>query len=405
MTYQQALDFLYKQLPMYQNQGKSAYKKDLSNTKAICEILGSPQKEFKSIHIAGTNGKGSSAHMLASVFQEAGYKTGLYTSPHLKDFRERIRINGEMIDEATVIEFIEDYQSQFSLIGPSFFEWTVGLAFHTFEREKVDIAIIETGLGGRLDSTNVIHPELSLITNIGLDHTEMLGDTLNLIANEKAGIIKNEVPVVIADASGQEDVFNKVAKENKASIHFAEELKTNVELTTDLLGNYQKKNIAGVHQAWLVLRKLGWKISFIQLQSGLQSVVSNTRIRGRWEMLSENPKIVADTAHNIEALSSTLNQLTQQKFNALHFVLGFVKDKKVAEILALFPKTANYYFCQAKIQRAMDTDELLQIAKEQGLTGTPKGSVSEALGAAKENAQEGDIIYIGGSTFVVAEAI
>jgi len=405
MTYEQALDYLYKQLPMYQNEGKSAYKKDLNNTKALCNILDNPQQKFKSIHIAGTNGKGSSAHMLASVFQEAGYKTGLYTSPHLKDFKERIRINGETISNTTVLNFIERYISDFDKIKPSFFEWTVALAFQIFAKEKVDIAIIETGLGGRLDSTNVINPELCLITNIGFDHVEMLGDTLEAIAREKAGIIKRNTPVVISQQSKQKEVFEQIALQNNAPIHFAEELNTNCDLKTDLVGSYQKSNILGVLQCWAILRLQGWQISFKQLQTGLLNVTTNTKIRGRWEILSHNPTVIADTAHNKEGLCIALNQLGKTNAKHLHFVIGFVNDKNLDDILELFPKNATYYFCQANVQRALNAEDLKRLAKKYKLTGESYESVSAALNEAKEKANSDDVIYVGGSTFVVAEAI
>ena len=405
MTYQETLDFLFKQLPMYQRVGKSAFKKDLKNTLALCSILNQPQKQFKSIHIAGTNGKGSTAHMLASVFQEAGYKTGLYTSPHLKDFRERVRVNGKMISEENVVQFVEQHAESFKQIQPSFFEWTVALAFNTFAKENVDIAIIETGLGGRLDSTNVILPELSIITNIGYDHMEMLGDTLELIAKEKAGIIKPKVPVVIANSSGQKELFDEIAHQLSAPITYAEQLEFNLELKTDLLGNYQAENVKGVYQSWLVLKKLDWKISFTHLEKGLEKVAHNTGFRARWEILNKNPLIVAETAHNEEGLLKALQQLQEQTYAQLHFVLGFVNDKSIDSLLALFPKTASYYFCQAKVPRAMSTEKILQIAKQFNLKSDTFSSVQEAFNAAKENANRKDLIYVGGSNFVVAEVL
>lgn len=405
MNYTQTLDFLFKQLPMYQNEGKTAFKKDLNNTMALCEILQNPQHQFKSIHIAGTNGKGSTAHMLASVFQEAGYKTGLYTSPHLKDFRERIRINGKMIRKKSVVNFVKQHQHQFAFIKPSFFEWTVALAFHTFAQEGVDIAIIETGLGGRLDSTNVINPELSIITNVGLDHTDLLGETPDLIAREKAGIIKHQTPVVICDDSGQKQIFEKVAKEQAAPAYFTNEIKLNVELKTDLLGHYQAQNSKGVYHAWFLLRKLGWKISFPQFEKGLMNVVRNTQLRGRWEILGHHPLIIAETAHNEDGLKAALNQLYTYIDKQVHFVLGFVKDKKLNEVLKLFPSEGKYYFCQAKVPRALNVKELEEIANQFGLVGNSFNTVQAAYNEAKELANSSDIIYVGGSNFVVAEVL
>ena len=405
MTYRQTLDFLFRQLPMYQREGKIAFKKDLTNTLGLCKILGEPHQKFKSIHIAGTNGKGSTAHMLASIFHEAGYKTGLYTSPHLKDFRERIRINGKMISQKEVVDFVDQFQEQFEPIRPSFFEWTVALAFFYFAKEKVDIAIIETGLGGRLDSTNIITPELSVITNIGFDHTDVLGGTLDLIAKEKAGIIKNNIPIVVVNHSGQKKVFEQVARERKAPLYFTNELTTNIELKTDLLGNYQKENTKGVFHAWLQLRKQGWEISFTQLESGLKNVVKNSSLRGRWEILQQNPLIIAETAHNEDGLKAALKQLNSLNSPKIHFVLGFVKDKKLDTILNLFPKKAHYYFCEAKIPRALPVNELKRLSIKYELKGDKFNSVSEAVKAAKAKAEPTDTIYIGGSNFVVAEVI
>jgi len=332
MTYQETLDYLFKQLPMYQREGKTAYKKDLDNTLQLCKLLGNPEQKFKSIHIAGTNGKGSTAHMLAAIFQEAGYKTGLYTSPHLKDFRERVRIDGKMISEDNVVEFVKNNQTNFREVNPSFFEWTVALAFNHFAQNEVDIAIIETGLGGRLDSTNVITPELSIITNISYDHMDMLGETLPEIAKEKAGIIKEGVPVVIGNNSGQKALFLDRAFENKSLIYFADSLKSNAELKSDLIGSYQKSNLKTVFQSWLVLRGLGWRISFPQLESGLLKVKESTGLRGRWEILQENPLVIAETAHNEEGLKRSMMQLAETASNCKHLVLGFVKGKDLKKL-------------------------------------------------------------------------
>ncbi|MEQ8907652.1 MAG: folylpolyglutamate synthase/dihydrofolate synthase family protein [Vicingaceae bacterium] len=405
MNYQETLDFLFQQLPMYQRQGKTAFKKDLTNTLALCETLGKPEQNFKSIHIAGTNGKGSVAHLLASIFQEAGYKAGLYTSPHLKDFRERIKVNGKMISETELVDFVKNNQAKFAGIKPSFFEWTVALAFHYFDRQKVDIAIIETGLGGRLDSTNVIKPELSIITNIGLDHTEILGDTLNQIAFEKAGIIKAQTPVIIGNSSGQKDIFESKAKAESAPIIYAEELLITPKLQSDLKGKYQKENLRTVYTAWWKLRQQGWMISFPQLQAGFKKVVQNTALQGRWQVLQTEPKIILDTAHNREGLVPVMKQLSTESYDTLHIVLGLVKEKKVKEILSLFPKQANYYFCQAHIPRAMNIDSLAQEAQKAGLKGKAYKTVYEAFEGAKRTASKTDLIFVGGSNFVVAEVL
>jgi dihydrofolate synthase/folylpolyglutamate synthase len=405
MNYKQTLDYLFKQLPMYQRQGKSAFKKDLTNTLSLCKILDNPQNEFKSIHVAGTNGKGSSAHMLASIFQEAGYKTGLYTSPHLKDFRERIRINGNMISENQVVDFVAEYEDQFVNINPSFFEWTVALAFHCFATEKVDIAIIETGLGGRLDSTNIIQPELCLITNIGFDHMDMLGNTLKKIAGEKAGIIKAKTPVVISNHSGERHVFEEKAKGLSSPIIFADEMGPIPLYNSDLTGIYQKENIRGVHFTCLEAKKLGWNLTDEALTRGFLNVVKNTSLRGRWEILEENPLTIADTAHNKEGLQLALSQLQALRAKEYHFVIGFVKDKNVEEVLQLFPKNANYYFCQADVPRALPVNDLKLIAKNLGYEGQYFNTVKEAFKIAKATCQETEIVYVGGSNFVVAEIL
>lgn len=405
MNYQQTLTYLFEQLPMYQRMGKAAYKSDLTNTIELCKILGNPENKFKSIHVAGTNGKGSTSHMLASVLQEAGYKVGLYTSPHLKDFRERVKINGEMISENQVIDFVEQYKSQFELINLSFFEWTVGLAFTFFAEEKVDIAIIETGLGGRLDSTNVVTPELAVITNIGIDHTQFLGETIQEIAGEKAGIIKANVPVIISEE--QEDIkaiFIDKANTLNAPIYFASNI-VNTNYESDLKGIYQTKNIKGVVLAISILRESGWLISEDNLKNGLLNVVKNTGLLGRWQTLSTNPLIICDTGHNEAGIREVLVQLNVIKYNKLHIVFGAVNDKSIDKILALLPKTASYYFCQAKIPRALDVNELSVLAKEKGLIGFSYKSVEEALASAKQNATQQDLIFVGGSTFVVAEVV
>lgn len=405
MNYKQTLDYLFKQLPMYQRQGKSAFKKDLSNTISLCKILENPQNKFKSIHVAGTNGKGSSAHMIASIFQEASYKTGLYTSPHLKDFRERIRINGNMISENQVVDFVAEYENQFKNINPSFFEWTVALAFHCFATEKVDIAIIETGLGGRLDSTNIIQPELCLITNIGFDHMDMLGNTLKEIAGEKAGIIKANTPVIVSNHSGQRQVFEEKAKELGSPIIFTDEMDTIPSFESDLTGTYQKENIRGIYFTCLEAKKLGWNLPVESIKRGFLKVVKNTHLRGRWEILQENPVIIADTAHNKEGLQLVLSQLQALNAKQYHFVIGFVKDKNVEEVLQLFPKNANYYFCKADIPRALPINDLKLITNKLGYEGHYFNTVKEAFELAKTNCQEAEIVYVGGSNFVVAEIL
>lgn len=403
MTYRQTLDWMFVQLPVYQQKGKKAYKAKLDGIKAFASHLNNPQKQFKSIHVAGTNGKGSSSHMLASILQEAGYKVGLYTSPHLKDFRERIRINGKPIRKHKVVEFIATHKS--FLIGKqlSFFELTVGMAFDYFSEKQVDIAIIEVGLGGRLDSTNIITPEVSLITNIGYDHTDILGNTLPEIAYEKAGIIKKGVPVVVSEHQPEvASVFEDKSKEVKASLVFATE-EDYPTYETDLLGAYQTKNSKGV-LATLDLLK-GFPISNIHLEEGLLNVSINTGLMGRWQLLSENPKTICDTAHNKDGLALVLNQLKGEKFSKLHIVLGFVKEKDLDSVLSLFPEKAQYYFCKPDIVRGLEASLLQKKALDFKLKGAIYASVKEAYDAAKVNASASDFIYIGGSTFVVAEVL
>ena len=403
MTYQQTLDWLFNQLPAYQKIGKSAYKTNLSNIVALSNHLGNPKDQFKTIHVAGTNGKGSSSHMVASILQEAGYSVGLYTSPHLKDFRERIRLNGKEVSKQYVIQFVKKHQSFFEKNQLSFFEMTVGMAFDYFAKKKVDIAIIEVGLGGRLDSTNIINPEISLITNIGIDHTQFLGNTLQSIASEKAGIIKQHTPVVISETQKEtENVFKEKAREENSEIIFADKTVKGV-YKTDLLGEYQQKNIKGVVAVVQNLR--GFKITENQTIKGLKNVVKNTNLLGRWQVLSQNPLTVCDTAHNKEGLLLVLEQLQNQKYKHLHIVLGVVSDKDLHTILPLFPKNATYYFCAPSIFRALPAKELKKSALEYNLKGKVYQSVSKALEDAKECATKEDFIYIGGSTFVVAEII
>jgi len=402
MNYQQALDWMFEQLPMYQREGKAAFKKDLTNTLALSKELNFPEKKFKTIHVGGTNGKGSTSHMLASILQEAGYKVGLYTSPHLKNFTERIRINGIEIPKSNVADFINKNKDFLQAQQLSFFEMTVGLAFDYFAKEKVDIAIIEVGLGGRLDSTNIITPEISVITNIGLDHTQILGETLPEIAFEKAGIIKKNVPVIIGERQEEiVQVFTKKAKETASTIFFASDDQKNY--TTDLLGDYQKSNTKTVVAA---IKKLkGFVISEKNISEGLLNVVKNTNLKGRWQILNQNPKVICDTAHNKEGLSIALHQLKKETYKKLHIVLGVVSDKKLENVLPLFPKDAMYYFCKPNIPRGLSESILKEKAADYGLSGEKYLSVEKAYKKALTSSNQGDIIYIGGSTFVVAEII
>jgi len=405
MTYQETLNYLFNQLPMYQRIGKAAYKVDLSNTHKLCNLLNNPESKFKSIHIAGTNGKGSTSHMLASVLQESGYKVGLYTSPHLKDFRERIKINGVMISEQDIIDFVTKHKNTFETINLSFFEWTVGLAFSYFEKQKVDIAIIETGLGGRLDSTNVVIPEVSIITNIALDHTQFLGTTLPEIAKEKAGIIKENIPVIIGESQTEiSSVFIDIAQKKNSKIQFADQLNLD-ELETDLKGLYQKKNIKSCIASLNILQNKGWKISNNNIKDGLLNVTRNTNLLGRWQILGKTPLVIADTGHNEAGIKEIINQLNNTPYNQLHFVFGTVNDKSVDTILNLLPKTAQYYFCEADIPRALPINDLMEFAEMHHLNGVKCNSVHEALKLAKKKASTEDLIFIGGSTFVVAEVI
>lgn len=406
MNYKETTDWMFNQLPMYQLQGASAYKKDLTNAYLLIDHLQNPQEKLKCIHVAGTNGKGSTSHMLASVLQEAGYKVGLYTSPHLKDFRERIKINGIDIPEAFVTDFITKHKHFFEANDLSFFEMTVGLAFDYFAKEKVDIAVIEVGMGGRLDATNIITPLVSVITNIGLDHTSFLGNTLDAIAFEKAGIIKSNIPVIIGEYTPEtQPVFAAKAKECNSELFFAADLIFE-NYTSDLIGDYQIHNKKTVLQTIAVLNtQTAFKITPDNTKSGLLNVVKNTGLQGRWQQLSEFPKVICDTAHNKNGLEIVLNQIKKEDFDSLHFVLGVVNDKDLEEILPLFPKEANYYFCKPNIPRGLDPQILKQKAAHFDLRGEVYISVSEAYQKAIENATKSDFIYIGGSTFVVAEIL
>lgn len=405
MSYAKTTSWMFSRLPMYQNQGKSAYKSDLTNTIKLDNYLGNPHRNFKSIHIAGTNGKGSTSHMIASVLQEAGYKVGLYTSPHLKDFRERIKINGKEIQKSYVINFIKKHREFFELNDLSFFEMTVGMAFNYFAEKNVDIAVIEVGLGGRLDSTNIITPELSVITNIGLDHTDFLGNTIAKIAYEKAGIIKSNVPVVIGETQHESQaVFLEKSKSLNASISFADQ-QTWSEFECDLKGNYQKKNVKTVLSSLNQLVKLGYKVSESHLKNGLKNVIKNTGLKGRWQILNERPFTVCDTAHNAEGLAIVLEQLLARDFVALHIVFGVVNDKDLQKIIPFMPVDALYYYCKPKVSRGMNQHDLQTKFLNYGINGKTYESVSLALNAAQEASNEDDIIFIGGSTFVVAEII
>lgn len=402
MTYQETLDWMFRQLPMYQRQGETAFKKDLTNILAFSKELDFPEQKFKTIHVGGTNGKGSTSHMIASILQEAGYKVGLYTSPHLKNFTERIRINGKEVARDYVATFILKNKKFLENQRLSFFEMTVGMAFQYFAQEKVDIAIIEVGLGGRLDSTNIISPEVSVITNIGLDHTQFLGETLPEIAFEKAGIVKANIPVVIGEKQVEvTDVFIEKASEMNAELSFASD--NFMDYKTDLQGEYQKLN---ANTAVKVVQKLKqFTVSEHQIHEGLLRVVNNTNLKGRWQILQEEPKVICDTAHNAEGLKIVLDQLKKENINQLHIVLGVVSDKKLDEVLPLFPKNAIYYFCQPEIPRALSARELELVASEFNLKGEVFLTVNQAYNSAKEHALDNDLIYVGGSTFVVAEVL
>nr|WP_315255069.1 folylpolyglutamate synthase/dihydrofolate synthase family protein [uncultured Flavobacterium sp.] len=404
MNYQETTNWMFNQLPMYQLQGASAYKKDLTNIHLLAEHLDNPHKNLNCIHVAGTNGKGSTSHMLASILQEAGYKVGLYTSPHLKDFRERIKINGAEISEGFVCEFINTHKTFFEENDMSFFEMSVGLAFDYFAKEKTDIAIIEVGLGGRLDATNIITPMVSVITNIGIDHVQFLGNTLESIATEKAGIIKPKIPVVIGEYTPEsQPVFLAKAKENKAEIYFAPDLISGT-YPSDLIGDYQEHNKKTVIQTFKILNeKTDFEVSNENIKSGLLKVVKNTGLLGRWQQLGENPKVICDTAHNKNGLEIVLKQIQKETFENLHIVLGVVNDKELDEVLPLFPKNATYYFCKPNIPRGLDASLLQEKALQFSLIGKTYNSVAEAYNTAQNNSMKNDFIYIGGSTFVVGE--
>lgn len=428
MTYQQTLEYLFARLPMFQRIGAAAYKADLTNTIKIVELLGKPHQKLKCIHVAGTNGKGSSSHMIAAIMQQAGYKTGLYTSPHLVDFRERIRVNGKMISKNYIVDFVEKYKEDFEIIEPSFFEWTVGLAFDYFVKEEVDVAVIEVGLGGRLDSTNVINPIVSLITNISYDHMNLLGNTLEKIAGEKAGIIKPRVPVVVSQYQSESGpVFHQIAKDNKCLIEFADKIykvlackmnKGLLELTVlnrkdnsetiyelDLTGAYQSKNLLGVLCALEQIIKAGYIIEPDNIKNALKQVCKLTGLAGRWQTISEKPLIIADTGHNEDGIRNVLENLKRINYNKLHFVFGAVNDKDVSKILSMLPKDAEYYFVKANVPRALDETDLLKQAQPLKLKGRAYSTVKAGIEAAKKSCKKNDLIFIGGSTFVVGDAL
>ena len=388
---------------MYQRQGSSAFKKDLTNSLAFSKRLNCPEKKFPSIHVAGTNGKGSTSHMLSSILQESSLKVGLYTSPHLKDFKERIKINGISIPEENVINFIEENRIFLNDQKLSFFEMTVGMAFDFFAKEKVDIAIVEVGLGGRLDSTNIITPLISVITNIGLDHTQMLGEKLTEIAFEKAGIIKPNVPVVIGERQEEViEIFQEIASENNAPIYIADE-QINQAYRLDLLGEYQKRNAKTAAQTIHLLNRLNYAISDEAIGRGLQRTIENTGLNGRYQLLKKQPKVICDTAHNVEGLTLVLRQLKNETYKNLHIVLGMVNDKELNSILELFPSNASYYFCKPNIPRGLDAKLLTEAGSKYQLLGSSYKSVEDAYEMALKIANNDDLIYIGGSTFVVAE--
>jgi len=438
MNYEQTLQYLYTQLPMFTRDGASAFKKDLTNTLGLCRRLDNPQHKFRSVHVGGTNGKGSTSHMLAAILQTAGYKTGLYTSPHLKDFRERIRINGQMISEQTVVDFVEDHRADFDEIAPSFFEMTVALAFDVFAKEKVDIAVIEVGLGGRLDSTNVITPLLSVITNIGWDHMNMLGDTLQLIAGEKAGIIKPGIPVIIGEQQPEvSNVFIDKAAQTNSNIRFASEewvisspevgksespkekvglLEIAIQKISsglsdfrtfrlDLTGTYQLKNVKTVLSAVDELRGQGFVITDEHLETALKQVKNLTGLHGRWETLSHNPLTICDTGHNPDGIQEVMKNIASVHYKHLHMVIGMVNDKDTGKVLPLLPKDATYYFCKPDIPRGLDAESMKAQAGAHGLIGEAYLSVKEALLSAQKNAANDDLVFVGGSTFVVAEVV
>jgi dihydrofolate synthase/folylpolyglutamate synthase len=428
MTYEEVLDWMYRRIPMYQRTGAASYKIDLNKTRKIDAYFGHPHKYFRTIHVGGTNGKGSVSHLLASVLQSAGYKTGLYTSPHLKDFRERIQVNGAMAEKKYVIDFFREHKDYFEQVNPSFFEMTMAMALDYFKKKHVDVVVLEVGLGGRLDSTNIVDPEISVITNISFDHTQFLGNTLEAIAGEKAGIIKAQRPVVIGEYNPvTRKVFEKTARRLQAPIHFASldfklELKRGNaewavyrakkgnetlynELMTDLTGNYQSRNIVTVLKTAEVLNSLGYLINDENIKTGLAHVKENTSLKGRWHILERDPLIICDIAHNEAGLSLNLTAIKDLGFPHVCFVLGFVNDKNLDTILPLFPRSGKYFFTKAGIPRALDEKELKKKAERFGLIGKAFSTSDTALKEARKEAGPKDLIYVGGSTFLVSEVI
>ncbi|MFD2035905.1 bifunctional folylpolyglutamate synthase/dihydrofolate synthase [Belliella marina] len=423
MNYTQTLDYMFNALPMFQRIGSAAFKKDLGNTISLCRHLGNPERQFKSIHVAGTNGKGSTSHALCSVLMEAGYKVGLYTSPHLKSFTERIKINGQDISAAAVVDFVGTHKAYIDELKPSFFEMTVGMAFWYFAKEEVDIAVVEVGMGGRFDSTNVLIPEVSVITNIGFDHMQFLGNTLPEIAGEKAGIIKEKIPVVISQRQEETSaVFENIANSKNSPLYFAEDFfeihkKTNSPLgvfevktaskqfriALDLKGNYQRKNLAGILQTITVLQNLGYQITQSHIEYGLGQVTNNTGLKGRWQQIGAEPTVICDTGHNEDGVKYIIDQISQYAYNQLYIVVGMVNDKDVSKVLSLLPEDAYFFFVQANIPRAMRAADLSIKANDLGLKGEIIEDVNMAIAAAKKKAGKDDLIFVGGSTFVVAE--
>ena len=396
---------MFAKLPMYQNIGASAYKEDISNIISICDHLDNPQNKFKSIHVGGTNGKGSTSHMLGSILQESGYKVGLYTSPHLVDFRERIRVNGKMISKESIEDFMNQNLNFFDRNNFSFFEMTVGLAFDYFNNQNVEIAIIEVGMGGRLDSTNIINPILSIITNISIDHAKFLGNNITDIAYEKAGIIKPGIPVIIGETQEEiKDIFIENALENNSEISFADNFKTK-EYDCDLKGEYQSKNIVTVQHAITKIQSMGYKINDMSIEKGLSHIVKNTSLMGRWQVIQTNPLVVCDTGHNEAALNELVAQIISSDHSEYHFILGFSNDKNIEKISKIFPKDGSYYFVKPNVGRGMDANEVKKIFFLNNRIGKSFNSSNEALSEAYKYAKQNDFVFIGGSTFIVSEVI
>lgn len=424
MNYQETIDYLFNVTPLFQNIGKDAYKEGLDNTIILDNHFNNPHKKFRTIHIAGTNGKGSCSHTIAAILQLAGYKTGLYTSPHLIDFSERIKVNGEPVEKEFVIDFVKQNKDFFEPLHPSFFELTTAMAFLYFAEKKVDVAVIEVGLGGRLDCTNIITPDLSIITNISFDHTQFLGNTLKDIAKEKAGIIKEKKPVIIGEYTPEtKTVFEDKAKSTNSDIIFAEDNKLIngykqtenglllyksdkiKDLYGELNGLYQVKNTNTILNAVYKLIELGYNIDETNIKNGFRNVCHLTGLMGRWQKLEENPTIICDTGHNIGGMKYIVEQLSRMKYDKLHIIIGMVNDKDISGVISLLPKNAKYYFTQASVKRALPAEQVKKIANNHGLKGEAYSSVEKALTIAKNNAKENDLIFIGGSTFIVADLI